>query len=212
MKYIRIFFTFLGYCTFTAIIGAATFWYIGYKRQQKATESTVQFRDISMTPVATTEAPAEVPPGQLTVPPQVSPSPRKTAPKSGRKTTPVSVRTTPAKPVTMSAPVSVPVSAPEKKFVPSAKKARRTKPMAKTQPATMYPTPQTSTLTFRAEDNRSNPRATPRTGRGINVSETTELEQQVIRDLQLEEIRKAARSIRHPYVWQSGVVEFFSGN
>lgn len=213
-KYITAFFTFIGYVTSIFLMGAGIVFYIGYHKQQKVVESTVEFRDISMTPVATEPA---IPPGQLTAPtPVISPSMpvRRSTTKSVRKPAPVSATTPPSKPVTMSAPVSAPVSVPvsaqEKTFVPAKKTAAKT-PKAKPQKPTPKPAglPPTSTLSFRVTDNG----ASPRTGRGIvNINQTTDLEQQVIRDLQLEAVRKAAETIRNPPVWESGVVKYLSGN
>lgn len=218
MKYIRIFFTFLGYLTFTAIIGGATFWYIGYHKAQKKVESTVSLREISMTP--------EKQPDTTTVSmsvqklPEFQPISRK--PLSASKPKPVRAKTDNKPPKTTPSVSVAPVTYATKKAAPAAiaskpvataKKtvsARPVKSKAKHSPTASHADlglPAESTLSFRVTDNGTN----PRTGRGIvNVYETTELERQVARRLEdLQQLKEAAELIRNPPVHESGIMKMF---
>ena len=57
MKYIRIFFTFLGYCTFIAGVCVASFWYIGYRKNQA--RQALRSTDIAADTIAYTTAQPE---------------------------------------------------------------------------------------------------------------------------------------------------------
>jgi len=214
MKYIRAFFNFLGFLTFVAMLGAATFWFIGYQKNKVHT-SSVTFKDITLTPVKTEEVtttdshetfpdfkPISRPaaPDKLVEPRRIKPAAKPTVQPAKKAVS----NTVPAvKPVTyVKKPKTIP-AAPATR-VP---KKRPAKALAK--PAT-HTELSPCTLVFRATDNG----ASPRTGRGIvNVAETTELERAVIRRLNAEkELRDAASQIRNPPVWESGVVKFFSQN
>lgn len=204
MKYIRAFFNFLGFLTFIAMVGAATFWYIGYQKN-KVVSSTVTFKDVSMTPVkeettTTTGADLETLPEiqPISKPAArdhlVDPKPSKPARKPATKP----AKTIAAKPAPAAKPVPVTYTttvtkAPAKR-TPTRKPSRKIERQQATAPT---PAPQSDlspcTLTFRATDRSGN----QRTGHGVvNVSETTELEKQAARKVQaIRELELAGQQL-----------------
>lgn len=208
MKYIRAFFNFLGFLTFVSMVGAATFWYVGYQRN-KAKTSTVTFKDVSMTPVKeeTTTTTTE----QETLP-EIQPISRpaardhlvdpKPTGKPARKPATKPAKTAAAKPAPVAKPVPVTYTTTEKRTAPAKRQAAR-KPARKIerqQPAPA-PAPQSDlspcTLSFKATDRSGN----QRTGHGVvNVSETTELEKMVARRVEaIRELEAAGQQLRNPY-------------
>lgn len=206
MKYIRAFFNFLGFLTFVSMVGAATFWYVGYQRN-KAKTSTVTFKDVSMTPVkeeTTTTEQETLPDIQAISRPAardhlVDPKPTG---KPARKPATKPAKTAAAKPAPVAKPVPVTYTTTEKRTAPAKRQAAR-KPARKIerqQPAPA-PAPQSDlspcTLSFKATDRSGN----QRTGHGVvNVSETTELEKMVARRVEaIRELEAAGQQLRNPY-------------
>lgn len=213
MKYIRAFFNFLGFLTFVTLIGAATFWFIGYQKNKVQT-SKVTFRDLTLTPVKVEEVTTATPSRETF--PDFQPISKPAAPDKlvqprGMRTKPVAKPAKPAKkplkpevkPVTYAKPSKPLASTP-------AKRTQSKKPARVRLERAVHSDLSPCTLTFRATDNG----ASPRTGRGIvNIAETSELEKATIRRLKAEkELQAAANQIRNPPVWKSGIIEFFSQN
>lgn len=207
MKYIRAFFTFIGYCTTVAAIGGGIFWYIGHRKAMQKTESTVTLQEISMTPAKEPQL-EPVTFQAVPEPPQVYP----------RKSAPVAVRKAPAttekKPAKVSAPVTYAAPKAARKIVvekakPDVKQTRTTPRKKSAAPPPVQEQLPPCTLSYKATDTSN-----PRTGRGIvNVhAEPSELEKQAIRDVQMEQLKEAAEQIRHPKGWESGLLKFISGN
>lgn len=200
MKYVRAFFNFLGFLTFIALVGAGTFWYIGYQKNKVST-STVTFKDVTMTPVkeetTITTNPETIPDIQPISRPAardhlVDPKPTKKAAKPAKK--PAAKPAPVVKPVTYTTTVK---KAPEKR-TPTRKPSRKPE---RQQAAAPTPAPQSDlspcTLTFKATDRSGN----QRTGHGVvNVSETTELEKMAARRVQaIQELELAGQQLRNPY-------------
>lgn len=204
MKYIRAFFNFLGFLTFVSMVGAATFWYVGYQRN-KAKTSTVTFKDVSMTPVkeTTTTTEPETPPD---IQPISRPAARdhlvdpKPTGKPARKPATKPAKTAAAKPAPVAKPVPVTYTTTEKRTAPAKRQAAR-KPARKIERQQPAPAPQTDlspcTLSFKATDRSGN----QRTGHGVvNVAETSELEKMAARRVEaIRELEAAGQQIRNPY-------------
>lgn len=211
MRYIRIFFTFLGYCTFIALVGAASFWYIGYLKNKKQVESTVSFQDISMTPEKT------VP--ERTLPefePISRPAAAKPTAKAQKRKQPTHYRpvksSTPAaapKPVEYAASIEPAAIRAPAKAKPIQKPAKSAKARKVKQPQYQAELPP-CTLSYKVTDNGASPRTG---GRGVSVYETTELEKAVMTRMKaIKELEEAARQIRNPTVRESGIIKLFSSN
>jgi len=207
MKYVRAFFNILGFLTFIGMVGAATFWYIGYQKN-KVSSSTVTFKDVTMTPVKETTTITTADPETL---PDIQRISRPAARDHLVDPTPISNPTKKAakpakKPVAKPAPVvkPVPVTYTTTATKVPAKRTPTRKPSRKPerqQAAAPTPAPQSDlspcTLTFKATDRSGN----QRTGHGVvNVSETTELEKMAARRVQaIQELELAGQQLRNPY-------------
>jgi len=203
MKYIRAFFNFLGFLTFVSMVGAATFWYVGYQRN-KAKTSTVTFKDVSMTPVK--EETATTTTEQETLP-EIQPISKPAArdhlvEAKPNKTARKPAKTPAAKPTPVAKPVPVTYTVEKRKAAPKSKPAAH-KPARKAERKQSLPVPAPQsdlspcTLTFKATDRSGN----ERTGHGVvNVGETTELEKMAARRVEaIRELEAAAQQIRNPY-------------
>lgn len=206
MKYIRLFFTTLGYITFIAGVGAAAFWYVGYKKNQKNLTSTVTFHDaatVSMTPKKETTPvlqefePISRPAASNKL---VYPAARKktrTKPAAPAKAAPA---VKPAKkPLEYTTAKPIVYASPRKEAArPAATKPARKKHAAAVAAKTAAPPkPELPpcTLSFRATDNSAN----QRTGGRIDYNQTTELEKAAMRRVKaIQELEAAAYKIRHP--------------
>ena len=207
MKYVRIFFTFIGYLTFTALIGAATFIYIGHKKARAKSlgqvVSNVNLADstrsslttVAMTPMRNEEI-AEPSPISTAVPTASAARKHRAKELHGRPKAKVK-EPDPVAYIFREEPTPKerewnPIESSKPKPYKQAKPSRYHKP-AKQQASEL---PQ-CTLSFRATDNNSS----PRTGKGrVNVYETTDLEKQVIKRMQdIRQLEAAANQIRYPY-------------
>lgn len=203
MKYIRAFFNFLGFLTFVSMVGAATFFWIGYQKNKTQT-SKVTFKDVSMTPVKenTTTTEPETPPD---IQPISRPAARdhlvdpKPTGKPARKPATKPAKTAAAKPAPVAKPVPVTYTTTvEKPRTAPAKRQPARKPARKIERQQPAPAPQTDlspcTLSFKATDRSGN----QRTGHGVvNVSETTELEKMAARRVQaIRELEAAGQQLK----------------
>lgn len=218
-RVITAFFTFLGYLTFLSLILAAIVLYIGYRKAEKRANATTDtsFKEVPMTPAKTPSADttAALPYFEpISKAPKMSArQPAKWTPKAKTKKTktktakPKPVRAVSVAPVLYTSLDDEPESAAKKtaKWAPKAKTARaKTAKPAKAKLAAIVQAnlPGTSIVQFKATDsNHSNTRA----GRGYvpDVTKTTALEAEVKRRKDLEEIKRAAETIRNPPVWGS---------
>jgi len=207
MKYVRAFFNFLGFLSFVSMVGAATFFWIGYQRN-KAKTSTVTFKDVSMTPAkeettTTTAADLETIPD---IQPISRPAARdrlvdpKPTGKPARKPATKPAKTAAAKPAPVAKPVPVTYTTTEKRTAPAKRQPAR-KPARKIERQQPAPAPQTDlspcTLSFKATDRSGN----QRTGHGVvNVAETSELEKMAARRVEaIRELEAAGQQLRNPY-------------
>jgi len=204
MKYIRIFFTFLGYITFIAIIGAGTFWYVGMKKAQAKAranaETSITFQDntdtiamkpqkqtlelIDPTPISRPDTPDHLvdPPAKRTKKAAAAPKPKSAqAPKPTPKPEPAT------KPVAYAKPAAKPKQA-------RPKRTRQTSaPIADAAPK---PELGTSILRYQVTDRAGR----ERTGHGVvNMDLTSDLENAAIRRARaINELAAAADKIRNP--------------
>ena len=216
MKYIRIFFSFLGYCTFICAIGAATFWYIGQKKAAaKAAanpESVVVFQD--NTAPTTPAAPDRL------VEPTTQPELREFAPISrpaapDKLVDPAEAKPARKKPVAAAKPVAKPATKPGVATKPVvATKVAAAKPTAKPAPARKKPASRPiqaelppSTLSFRVTDNTRPARA----GSGIDYNQVTDLEKAAKRHVEaIKQFERETEPLRNPKVWESGLLKLIT--
>lgn len=208
MKYIRIFFTFLGYITFVALIGAGTFIYVGHLKKVES-QSVVSFQDntgfhtdtIAMTPQKQTLE--LIDPTPISQPATrdhlVDPPATKRTKKAAAAPKPKPAPVAASKPITYTAPTKAAVK-PQKTVKParSAKPQRRSapEPIAAANNNTDLGLPTTSIRTFQVTDRAGR----ERTGHGVvNMDATSDLERAAIRRARaINELSAAADKIRNP--------------
>lgn len=217
-NYIIAFFTFIGYTTFLFALGAGIVLYIGHRKSQAAEAAVMTTQDgqvVSMSP----EKQADT----LTTPAQTLPhfQPISRKPVSATKTKPV--RHIQRKPDT---PVSAPAMYAEPKVTrtitveKSKPKATKTT-VVKSKPKAKKPRPAATIhadLGIPEEPQRgyqvTDRTASPRTG-GSRIpdvhAEPSELELQAKRQVQMEQLKQAAKEIREPKGFESGLLKFFGG-
>lgn len=218
MKYIRIFFTFLGYCTFICLVGAATFWYIGQKRAAaKAAanpESTIVFQDNTAptTPAAVDKLREFAPISRAAAPdklvdPAAKPVVRKkpvAAPKPVAKPAPKPIVATKPAPIAYATPTKAKPTAKVAPAKPAAKPAPARKKPASHPIDTELPPP---TISFRVTDNTRPARA----GSGIDYNQVTDLEKAAKRHVEaVKQFEKETESLRNPKVWESGLLKLIT--
>lgn len=231
MKYLRIFFTFLGYVTFLCLIGAATFWYLGRRKAQERAqviESTVTYQD-NADPGATTAVPM-TPARTLPDLEPISTStavPRMPAAERPRITTrttvPKATRPNPKPAPVERKPVLEPITyaAPKKETLKPTPKARRSAPPPSggggrgwgrdrnEDDRTGLPAAPL-TVSYRATDNTASLRTG---GRRLDMGKMSALEQDCARRAKAwRELEGASDQIRNPKpTWESGVVKVLAG-
>lgn len=225
-KYITAFFTFIGYVTFLFAMGAGIMLYIGYRKSQAAEAAVMTNQHgqvISLQPAkqadTLTTATQTLPDFQpISRKPAVSATKTKTVRHHAPRKPPTSVSAKPvAHTTTMSVEASAKMSAKPtwvkaKPKVEKAKPRRNISSPAKTKKATQEKQELPPiTLAFQATDS-----ANPRTGKGKshvpNVYETTELERQAKRNVDLQQLKEAAEQLRNPPVSESIIFKFLRGN